>query len=309
MSQDFLGSGIQLPPASFSWSSSPTFSTSGTLLTGAAPTGGFNAQSVMGVASGIGGIFSAIGAMQSASAQKNQLKFQSDMSSLNAQNAKFMGDLNSKNSLFMAGLNSRQSSYIGEINATQALQVGEINARLAELAAETEMTRGQNEYGSYTFKVGRLKSTQRANLAANGVDLGVGSAAEVLTSTDMMREIEGQVIVSNAVRSAWGYQTQASIYRAKAGFEAVNARSGGTAASNNYMATGTNNSNNYLNAGNQAYLNASNTAAFTGIQADAISPVTAGATSLLGSATRAADTWFKYRRDSAISSKLGLSLD
>ena len=307
MATEFLGSGIRLTPVTMDWGSTST------MLTSPAASGGmfsnFNPQSVMGVASGIGGIFSAIGAMQSASAQKDQLNFQSGMSSLNAENAQFMGNLNSKNSLFMANLNSRQSSYIGEINATQALRVGEINARLAEMAAETEQTRGQIEYGSFTLKKGRLKSSQRANLAANGVDLGEGSAAESLVSTDIMGEIDGQTIISNAVRTAWGYQTQASISRMRAGFEAVNARAAGSAASNNYMATGTSNSNNYLAAGTQTFLNASNNAAFTGIQARSISPVVAGTTSLLGSATRAADTWYKYRRDAAISSKLGLSLD
>lgn len=309
MADEFLGSGISLPPATFNWSS-----TSPTLLTTSAPAAGgmfsnVNAQSVMGVASGIGGIFSAIGAMQSSQAQKNQLNFQSDMSGLNAENAKFMGDLNSKNALFMGNLNAHNSSLIGEMNATQALRVGEMNARLAEMAAETEMTRGQIEYGAFTLKKGRMKSSQRANLAANGIDLGVGSAAEDLTSTDIMGEIDGQMIVNNAVRSAWGYQTQASTARVRAGFEAVNARAAGASAANNYTATGTSNSNNYSAAGNQAYLNATNNAAFTSIQADSISPVVAGTTSLLGSATRAADTWYKYRRDAAISSKLGVSLD
>lgn len=308
MSQDFLGSGIRMTPVTMNWGSTSTMLTSP-----AAPSGGmfsnFNPQGVMGVASGIGGIFSAIGAMQSAQAQKNQLNFQSEISGLNAENARFMGNLNSKNALFTADINAKNTSFIGELNATQALRVGEMNARLAELAAETEQTRGQIEYGSFTLKKGRLKSSQRANLAANGIDLGEGSAAEELVSTDIMGEIDGARIVNNAVRAAWGYTTQASIYRTRAGFEAVNARSSAAAGSNNYMATGTANSNNYLAAGNQAFLNASNNSAFSSIQADAISPVVAGTTSLLGSATRAADTWYKYRRDAALSSKLGISLD
>lgn len=306
MADEFLGSGIRMTPVSFNWGSTSTLLTTPPPV---ASTSSFSPQSVMGVASGIGGIFSAISAMQSSQAQKNQLNFQSDMSGLNAENAKFMGNLNSQNTLFTANLNAKNTSFIGELNATQALRVGEMNARLAELAAETEQTRGQIEYGSFTLKKGRLKSSQRANLAANGIDLGVGSAAEELVSTDIMGEIDGARIVNNAVRAAWGYTTQAGIARTRAGFEAVNARTSAAGSSNNYMATGVSNSNNYLAAGNQAYLNASNNAAFTSIQADSLSPAVAGATSLLGSATRAADTWYKYRRDSAISSKLGISLD
>ena len=284
MAEEFLGSGIRLSPVSFNWGSTST------LLTTPAPaasTSSFSPQGVMGVASGIGGIFSAISAMQSSQAQKDQLSFQSNMSGLNAQNAKFMGDLNSTNSSFM-----------GDLNARQIVNVAEINARMAELAAETEMTRGQSEYGSFTLKKGRLKSSQRANMAANGIDLGVGSAAEELTTTDIIGEIDGANIISNAVRSAWGYKSQAVVTRSKAALDAVNARAAGNLTANNYSASG-----------NQAYLNATNASAFTGIQSDAISPMVAGTTSLLGSATRAADTWYKYRRDAAISSKLGISLD
>lgn len=286
MADEFLGSGIRLTPVTMNWSGSPTLLTSP-----AASSGGFfsdiKPQAVMGVASSIGGILSAVSATQSAQATKNTLTFQSDMAKLNGENALFMGSLNSRNASFM-----------GELNATQALKIGEINARLAEMAAETEQTRGQIEYGSFTLKKGRLKSSQRANLAANGVDLGVGSAAEELTSTDLMGEIDGQTIISNAVRAAWGYQTQASNTRTRAAFDAINYRAGGTTSSNNYSAAGT-----------QAFLNANTNAALTATQANAISPVVAGTTSLLGSATRAADTWYKYRRDAAISSKLGISMD
>lgn len=281
---EFLGSGISLPPATFSWSTpSPT------LLTSPSTTSGFNfsAQGVTGVATALGGIFSAIGAIQSASAQKDQLKYQSRVAELNANNALIMGDLNAKNAMT-----------IGDINYRQTINMGEINARLSELAAETELNRGQREYAAFTLKKGAMKSTQRASLAANGVDLGVGSALETLTTTDIMGEIDGATIVSNAVRAAWGYQTQAVISRTSAAVAANNARS-----------TGQNNANNYTAAGNMAFVNASNASALTRIQSDAISPTVAGATSLLGSATRAADTWYKYRRDSALTSKFGITTD
>ena len=290
MADEFLGSGISLPPATFSWSNSPS-----TLLTSpaasAASSGGFfsnmTAQDFTGIATGVGGIFSAMSASLSSKAQKDQLNYQSGVAGLNAQNAQFMGKLNSSNTLS-----------IGDINYRQTINMGEINARLAEMASETELNRGQREYASFTLKTGAMKSTQRANLAANGVDLGTGSALETLTTTDVMSEMDGQTIINNAVRAAWGYQTQAVISRTSAAVAANNARS-----------TSQNQSNNYLSAGNMAYLNSSNASDFTQIQADAISPTVAGATSLLGTATRAADTWYKFRRDAAISSKLGISLD
>jgi hypothetical protein len=47
-------------------------------------------------------------------------------------------------------------------------------------------------------------------MAANGIDLGEGSAAEVLTSTDMIKEHDMQTIQANAVRAAWGHRMDAT---------------------------------------------------------------------------------------------------
>jgi hypothetical protein len=47
-------------------------------------------------------------------------------------------------------------------------------------------------------------------MAANGVDLGDGSAAEVQATTDVMGELDANTVHANAVRSAWGYRTQAT---------------------------------------------------------------------------------------------------
>lgn len=87
--------------------------------------------------------------------------------------------------------------------------IGAINARIAELGAQQELIRGEQQVGALTLRVGKLKSKQRVALAANGVDLGEGSAAELLTSTDLMKEIDSNTLQANAVRSAWGYRTQA----------------------------------------------------------------------------------------------------
>jgi hypothetical protein len=91
--------------------------------------------------------------------------------------------------------------------------IADINARMSEQSAQAELQRGEREYQSSRLKTAGLKSRQRASLAANGVDLGVGSAAEILTSTDVMGEIDANTIQANAVRSAWGYRTQAVGYQ------------------------------------------------------------------------------------------------
>jgi hypothetical protein len=84
-----------------------------------------------------------------------------------------------------------------------------INARIMEQGAQSVLLQGQSEVGRLGLKVKQLKGSQRAAMAANGIDLGVGNAAEITASTDLMKEIDSNTIEANAVRSAFGYRTQA----------------------------------------------------------------------------------------------------
>jgi hypothetical protein len=71
---------------------------------------------------------------------------------------------------------------------------------------------GNKQASSILLKGGQMKSTQRANMAANGVDLGSDTAVNILTTTDAMSRIDADTVVANAVRQAWGYRTQATNY-------------------------------------------------------------------------------------------------
>lgn len=97
-----------------------------------------------------------------------------------------------------------------------------VNARIAELGAQSELMKGERQVGALTMKAGQVKSSQRAAMAANGIDLGEGSAAEIQASTDIMKEIDVNTLQANAVRSAWGIRTQVSNYQN----EALMARAG-----------------------------------------------------------------------------------
>lgn len=94
--------------------------------------------------------------------------------------------------------------------------IADTNARLAELSAQSELVRGQREEQASRLRTAQLKSSQRVAMAANGIDLGQGTAAEVLTSTDYMGEVDANTIAANAVRQAWGYRTQGMNYQNEA---------------------------------------------------------------------------------------------
>ncbi|OJZ18007.1 MAG: hypothetical protein BGP21_06425 [Thiobacillus sp. 65-29] len=91
-----------------------------------------------------------------------------------------------------------------------------INARIAELGYRGAMERGQKEVASLTMQAGQLKARQRASMAANGIDLGEGNAAELQASTEILKETDRMTLESNAVRSAWGYRTQGANYQSEA---------------------------------------------------------------------------------------------
>lgn len=90
--------------------------------------------------------------------------------------------------------------------------IAEINARMSEASARSALQAGQRQEQASRMQARQVKGAQRAALAANGVDLGAGNAAEALTSTDIVSEMDADTIAANALRSAWGYRIQGVDY-------------------------------------------------------------------------------------------------
>lgn len=115
---------------------------------------------------------------------------------------------------------STVGSIYGAIDKKSALsadaEIATLNARMSETAAQQELAKGQAAVAALTARAGRLKSAQRVSLAANGVDLGVGSASEVLASTDLLKEEDADQAYANAVRAAWGYRMQGTNFENQA---------------------------------------------------------------------------------------------
>ena len=103
-------------------------------------------------------------------------------------------------------------AYMGARSQKQSLQfqadIAEINAKAYERSAQGELLAGQREEQKSRLATANLKGTQTARLAASGVDIGEGSAARTLASTDIFGDIDANTIAANAVRSAWGYRMQ-----------------------------------------------------------------------------------------------------
>ncbi len=169
-----------------------------------------------------------------------------------------------------AGAKAQQQSLLGDaanaertaIQSENQALVAENNATLADYDAASAIQEGAKSVQRSQLATADLKSRQRVALAANGVDITTGSANDVLTSTDVVGQIDANTIEDNALRSAWGYRTQAQSYRDSAATARADAEQYRQDASN-------------IRTGSRS-----------------IRPNAAAAVSLIGSAGQVASAWY-----------------
>ncbi len=88
---------------------------------------------------------------------------------------------------------------------------------IADLQARQAILSGQIQEQNSRLASGALYGRERAQLGANGVQLGSGSALDLLASTKYLGDRDAATIHDNALRTAWGYKTQAAFDRSGAG--------------------------------------------------------------------------------------------
>lgn len=100
--------------------------------------------------------------------------------------------------------------------AEESAGLADFNANIAELQGKDAVERGAIEESRFRSNVKVLIGGQRADLAANNVDVGFGSAADVQGDAAHLGELDALQIRTNAAREAWGYQVQAVDLRKRA---------------------------------------------------------------------------------------------
>jgi hypothetical protein len=205
------------------------------------------------------------------------------------------------------------------------------NAELDETYAQETLQQGQQQEQQSRLQYADLKSTQRAHLGAAGVALDEGSALRIQTDTDFMSDVDASTIHTNAVRAALGYRVQEGNEQTAAEFSTINAST--QALSEKAKALGadissaTDVSNMKLTASFQILqdqanakiasaniLQAGRTSAYNDklqgmsllassgqatVAADAISPISVGASSLVAGATQVASKWYDLSKAGA----------
>jgi hypothetical protein len=84
------------------------------------------------------------------------------------------------------------------------------NKKIANINAADAISRGEEQVADFESEAKRLKGTQRANLAAQGISIDSGSAAAIQYETDKQIDTDIARIRNNAWREAWGYKVEAT---------------------------------------------------------------------------------------------------
>jgi hypothetical protein len=148
-------------------------------------------------------------------------------------------------------------------------ELSQLNAVQAEFSAQQIMRAGQQKQAQIGLRAGKIKSSQRASLAARGITLGVGNAAETIATTDIMKEIDMLTVNAETVRSAEATRMQRQ---------------------------------NFMNQATMQEMSALNLETSAGT----ISPFGSAFTTMLGSAGSVANAWYQDRKLAAMAAKLGI---
>jgi hypothetical protein len=195
--------------------------------------------------------------------------------------------------------------------------ISAMNARNAENNAQYILQSGQKEIAKLTLRAGKIKSAQTASMAARGLALGEGSTAEVIATTDFMKESDALTINANSVRASAAQRIQAANLEAQARMQGVAAESLQVQAREMtgiqkqmadavYRATLSNVEFNEELAANVFRLSIDNASRSANMVTDfsgTISPIFNTATSLLGSAASLSRTWVQDQTMNALASK------
>lgn len=106
---------------------------------------------------------------------------------------------------------------IGMYNQSKAAkQTAEANAERAETAAQDAVTRGDDEAQRVMRQGAALKSSQRTSMAARGLDLTYGTAADLQDQTDFFTQSDVATTRTNARKEAYNLRSQRNVYQAEA---------------------------------------------------------------------------------------------
>lgn len=140
-------------------------------------------------------------------------------------------------------------AYVGAQNSAQATanadkyneEIAANNQQQANAAATAALQQGQVAQQQKANQEDVLMGQQKAGLAANGIDVGSGTAVDLLGDTKAAGEFDQLTITNNAQREAAGYTNQGINYQNQAVVEqqlAASTLQGGALKADSSLITG-----------------------------------------------------------------------
>jgi hypothetical protein len=114
------------------------------------------------------------------------------------------------------------SAYAANEQGKTSKKIARNNQIMAEYAADDAKKKGEENAIAVRRKGDAIASAQRTRLAAAGLDLNVGTAADLVDTTNFFKDQDVATTRNNAARDAWGYRAQGANYRAQGDAAAAN---------------------------------------------------------------------------------------
>ena len=119
------------------------------------------------------------------------------------------GAVNGAIGSFYAAQNQQNQLRMQAQNQAFSAEMGRINQRAARYTAAQLNEAGQQQAGAYTMRAGQARAGARAAMAGRGIQLGTGSAREVIGSMDIVKEIDRLSMSAANVRAQEAAKLQA----------------------------------------------------------------------------------------------------
>lgn len=132
-------------------------------------------------------------------------------------------------------MSSVQAGQQEKARAVYSGQLADVNRTNASQAARDAIERGQQDLIAQGRRIGAVRGAQTAALAASGVDVSFGSAADVAGDTTALGRQDLATVANNAQREADSYRISAANYRDQA---AGSYASAGAAGGNTLISAG-----------------------------------------------------------------------
>lgn len=87
-------------------------------------------------------------------------------------------------------------------------QIANTNAKLADIKSQDAIDRGNRSANLNDTQTKKLIGSQRAALAAQGIDVNSGSAVDVQSDSASLGALDSLTIRNNAWRESWGYKVE-----------------------------------------------------------------------------------------------------